>query len=152
MIDLPAPAHTTDSSYELNGEWMISLAKAEQYPHFEEWGTVTGLINMSGPDGLPRFSGTFRYEIEFEWNESTKQVLLDLGEVYETAEVWWNGEQAGVRICPPYTFEIHGMIRKGTNKLVVEVTNTPVKEQRDFLSSFAQQEPSGLIGSVRFCY
>ncbi|MET3547068.1 hypothetical protein ABID47_003684 [Paenibacillus favisporus] len=146
------PAQTTGSSYELKGEWMISLAKAEQYPHFEEWGSVTDLINMSGPDGLPRFSGTFRYEIEFEWNESTKQVLLDLGEVYETAEVWLNGEQAGVRICPPYTFEIHGMIRKGTNKLVVEVTNTLVKEQRDFLSSFAQQEPSGLIGPVRFCY
>ncbi|TVY07916.1 glycosylhydrolase-like jelly roll fold domain-containing protein [Paenibacillus cremeus] len=134
---------------ELHGEWTISTADSEQYPHFKEWGPLAALTNMSGPDLLPRFSGTFRYETEFEWNESTGLVQLDLGEVYETAEVWLNGERAGVRICPPYRLEIHGLIRKGPNKLVIEVTNTLVKEQRDFLSAFAQQEPSGLLGPVR---
>ncbi|MCR8632217.1 hypothetical protein NV381_13475 [Paenibacillus sp. N5-1-1-5] len=77
------------------------------------------------------------------------QIQLDLGEVYETAEVWLNGKQAGVRICPPYCLEINGLIKKGNNKLAVEVTNTLVKDQRDFLSSFAQQEPSGLLGPVK---
>lgn len=145
-----APArYATGSGVELAGEWTISLAKAEAYPHFQEWGKVTALPNMSGPDGLPRFTGTFRYETEFEWDETANGALLDLGEVYETAEVWLNGEHIGVRICPPYRFEINGLLKKGNNKLVIEVTNTLVKEQRDFLSSFAQQEPSGLIGPVR---
>lgn len=132
----------------LKGEWTVSTAEAEQYPHFKEWGTLTSLMNMSGLGGLPRFTGTFRYETEFEWNEATNHILLDLGEVYETAEVWLNGDQAGIRICPPYRLEINGLIKRGTNKLVIEVTNTLAKDQHDFLSAFAQQEPSGLIGPV----
>ncbi|MFD0698419.1 glycosylhydrolase-like jelly roll fold domain-containing protein [Paenibacillus sp. GCM10027628] len=143
------PQYTLGSELELTGEWTVSTAEAEHYPRFKEWGKLTALMNMSGPDCLPRFSGTFRYETEFEWNETVSQALLELGEVYETAEVWLNGEQAGVRICPPYRFEINGLIKMGTNKLVIEVTNTLVKDQRDFLSAFAQQEPSGLIGPVR---
>lgn len=145
-----APAcYATGSGVELAGEWTISLAKAEAYPHFQEWGKRAALTNMSRPDGLPQFTGTFRYETEFEWDETTNGALLDLGEVYETAEVWLNGEHIGVRICPPYRLEINGLLKKGKNKLVIEVTNTLVKEQRDFLSSFAQQEPSGLIGPVQ---
>ncbi|AET61102.1 glycoside hydrolase family 2 sugar binding protein [Paenibacillus terrae HPL-003] len=146
------PEHPIGSEFELKGEWAVSIAEAEQYPHFQEWERLSALTNMSGPDGLPRFAGTFRYETEFAWNESASGALLELGEVYETAEVWLNGEQAGVRICPPYRFEIHDLIKQGTNKLVIEVTNTLVKEQRDFLSSFAQQEPSGLIGPVWVLY
>lgn len=145
-------AHARDTGWsevELKAEWTVSIAEAKQYPHFKEWGTLAQLTNMSGPALLPRFTGTFRYETEFEWNESAKQALLALGEAYETAEVWLNGEHAGVRICPPYRFEIDGLIRKGKNKLVIEVTNTLVKDQRDYLSAFAQQDPSGLIGPVR---
>ncbi|WP_261301585.1 glycosylhydrolase-like jelly roll fold domain-containing protein [Paenibacillus andongensis] len=143
------PQYEVGSELELKGKWTVAISEAEHYPHFKEWGELTALTNMSAPGRLPRFTGTFRYETEFEWNESGNQALLDLGEVYETAEVWINGEEAGVRICPPYRIEIDGLIKKGKNKLVIEVTNTLVKEQPDFLSAYAQQEPSGLIGPVR---
>lgn len=142
------PQHIVGAEKELKGHWTVSTANAEEYPQFKEWGTLTALTNMSGPDYLPRFTGTFRYETELEWNESGSQALLDLGEVYETAEVWLNNEHVGLRIYPPYHIEINGL-KKGRNKLVIEVTNTLAKDQRDFLSSFAQQEPSGLIGPVR---
>lgn len=137
------------SELVLQGEWTVSIADAEAFPNFKEWRRMTELNNMSGPDILPRFSGSFRYETEFDWNDSVSRVLLELGEVYETAEVWLNGVQAGVRICPPYRLEVEGLIKQGKNKLVVEVTNTLVKEQRDYLSAFAQQEPSGLLGPVQ---
>lgn len=138
-----------ETSLELNGEWILSLADADHYPLFKEWGTIAALKNMGGPDDLPEFSGTLRYETEFEWDGSSNEVLLELGEVYETAEVWMNGEHAGLNLCPPYHMEIVGLIRKGTNKLVIEVTNTLAKDQRDFLSSFSQQDPSGLLGPVK---
>jgi Glycosyl hydrolases family 2, sugar binding domain. len=135
---------------ELTGEWTIAIAESEAYPRFETWGSLTALTNMSAPDALPRFSGTFRYETEFEWNGSVgAPSWLDLGHVYETAEAWLNGEPVGVRLCPPYRMELAGALRQGVNKLVVEVTNTLVKDQRDYLSAFAQQEPSGLLGPVR---
>ncbi|NUU79151.1 glycosylhydrolase-like jelly roll fold domain-containing protein [Paenibacillus xylanilyticus] len=135
---------------DFEAEWTVSTAVAEHYPYFVEWGKLNTLTNMSLPDYLPHFSGTFRYETEFEWNESVTQVHLDLGEVFETAEVWLNGEHVGVRICPPYRLEVSGLLNKGINNIAIEVTNTLVKDQRDFLSAFAQQEPSGLIGPVTF--
>lgn len=146
---MPCPATESTVAVELNRVWAVSTARSEKYPYFETWGTLKDLCNMSGPDVLPRFSGTFRYETDFEWFESSDRVLLDLGEVYETAEVWLNGEPAGVRICPPYRLDIGSLLKKGSNHLAVEVTNTLVKEQRDYLSSFAQQEPSGLLGPVQ---
>ncbi|WP_379147977.1 glycosylhydrolase-like jelly roll fold domain-containing protein [Paenibacillus sp. sgz500992] len=150
LKDYPAcaPQIAAGSSLELKGEWTVSIADADHYPQFREWGTLTTLKNMSGPGDLPSFSGTFRYETEFEWNASCNSALLELGEVYETAEVWINGEHVGINLCPPYRMEIACSIRQGTNSLVIEITNTLVKDQRDFLSSFSQQEPSGLIGPV----
>lgn len=135
--------------FEINGTWKIATATSKQYPSFVSWGTLENLHNMSRPDKLPQFSGTFRYEIEFEWMQAESSVFLDLGEVYETAEVWVNGQSAGARICPPYRQDISSYIHVGTNTLTIEVTNTLVKERRDFFSRFVQQEPSGLLGPVR---
>ncbi|WP_342562243.1 glycosylhydrolase-like jelly roll fold domain-containing protein [Paenibacillus sp. FSL R7-0345] len=132
----------------LQGEWTVSTAVSESYPAFDAPVTLKTLQNMSAPDLLPEFSGTFRYETEFEWEDSADSILLELGEVYETAEAWINGQPAGLCICPPYRMEVTGAIRQGTNTLVVEVTNTLAKDQQDFLSAFAQQDPSGLIGPV----
>jgi hypothetical protein len=95
------------------------------------------------------FSGTFRYQRGFDGSQVGPNAILDLGEVYETAEVWVNGQRAGVRICPPYRLDISGLVQPGLNRLVVEVTNTLVKEQRDVLSRYASQEPRGLLGPVR---
>ncbi|CAH1195572.1 hypothetical protein PAECIP111892_02066 [Paenibacillus auburnensis] len=150
LTDYPAERQWTEdgSELELQGEWTVATAAAESYPNFAAPVTLTTLQNMSGPELLPDFSGTFRYETEFDWGHSCDKVLLKLGEVYETAEVWINGNHAGVSLCPPYRMEVTGVVRKGTNRLVIEVTNTLAKDQQDFLSSFAQQEPSGLIGPV----
>jgi hypothetical protein len=136
----------------VDGPWSISRATSEQYPSFEPVGEAQDLADMSGPDAFPTFSGTYRYETTFDWAPSHGAVVVDLGQVYETAEVWLNGQAAGVRICPPYRLEVDRLLVPGTNTLVIEVTNTLVKEQRDYLSRFAQQEPSGLLGPVQLLY
>ena len=144
-------AHTGQPRTEhlIAGPWSIATAGSEQYPDFTLWREAEDLMDLSQPGALPAFSGTFRYETEFEVPNSEKPVVLDLGEVYETAEVWVNGQRAGVRICPPYCLDIGDIVQTGKNRLVVEVTNTLVKEQRDFLSRFSHLEPSGLLGPVR---
>ncbi|MFS0724294.1 glycosylhydrolase-like jelly roll fold domain-containing protein [Paenibacillus sp. 1P07SE] len=138
-----------EEAFVLTNPWQVSTASAGQYPDFNPRGSLTELTNMSAPGVLPRFSGTFRYETEFEWDDATSPLILDLGAVYETAEVWLNGEWAGVLIGPPYWLDIQGKVQQGSNKLIIEVTNTLVKEQPDFLSAYAQQEPTGLIGPAR---
>jgi hypothetical protein len=63
-----------------------------------------------------------------------------------------NDGTAGVRISTPYRFNISNLIEQGSNSLIIEVTNTLVKDQRDPFSLLAQQEPSGLLGPVRILH
>lgn len=130
------------------GPWAIALATAQEYPAWTAFREQAGLLDLSQPGLLPAFSGVIRYSTVFNLAGARQQVRLDLGEVYETAEVWVNRQPAGVRICPPYQFDISAYVKPGENELVIEVTNTLVKEQRDFLSRYSHQEPSGLIGPV----
>ncbi|XID94534.1 glycosylhydrolase-like jelly roll fold domain-containing protein [Paenibacillaceae bacterium WGS1546] len=148
-----------DAALPANGElavagcWALSTATSEQYPDFEPYGRLDGLADLSRPEYLPRFSGTFRYETKVEWKkEPPSKAWLDLGEAYETAEAFVNGRSAGVKISFPYRFDISGLLEQGENTLAVEVTNTLVKDQRDLFSLNAQQEPSGLLGPVRVLY
>jgi hypothetical protein len=152
ILTAPRPVARLEKVLPIAGPWSIAVATAEQYPSFEPAPVAAELADMSRPGGLPRFSGTFRYTTEFEWPHPPAEAVLDLGDVYETAEVWVNGQAAGVRICPPYRLEIGALLRQGANTLAIEVTNTLVKQQRDFLSRYAQQEPSGLLGPVRLVY
>jgi hypothetical protein len=151
---LPAEKSNPPGSHqtEIRAPWSVSAATAEQYPAFEPWKTLERLADLSQPGEQPSFSGTFRYCVDFDWAGSGQPVRLDLGDVFETAEVWVNGQPAGVCICPPYRFEIGQALRPGKNTLVVEVTNTLGKDQRDYFSRFAQQEPSGLLGPVRLVF
>lgn len=77
---------------------------------------------------------------------------LVIHEPYEVAQVWLNGHDIGTRICPPYAYEASGYLEPKGNRLVIEVTNTLVKEQQDFLSQFLIQEPTGIVGNVYLQY
>jgi hypothetical protein len=132
----------------VSSPWKVSLATAQDYPHFTDWKTIPELVDLSRPDQLPRFSGTFRYTGGFNWEETPQTTWLDLGAVFETAQVWVNGTQAVTLIAPPYRVDISDLLKAGWNELVIEVTNTLVKDQQDFLSRQVAQEPSGLLGPV----
>ncbi|MCM8711544.1 glycoside hydrolase [Clostridium sp. SYSU_GA19001] len=132
----------------VSGSWKVFLAKAAEYPNFNLETELKELVNLAKFDLYPNFSGIIRYEINFTAEETAEKAVLDLGRVYEVAELWLNDNNIGVKICPPYKFDITNYIKKGTNKLVVEVTNTLVKSQKDYFSQFAVQEPTGLLGPV----
>lgn len=141
--------------YLIDGEWECYIAESEEYPNFKSISVIKGLGNISLPSILPRFSGTILYKIEFNLDviiEKGQSVILDLGEVYEVAQVRLNNHEIGTKICPPYIFDITGCIIHGKNMLEIEVTNTLVKKIHDKFSRFMPQEPSGLIGPVRILY
>ena len=96
----------------------------------------------------PDFSGTIKYEFEIEAEEQVDGFLLDIGEAYETAEVFVNGVSLGVCICPPYHFA-GGCLKKGKNIITVIIVNTLAKAfgNNTFDRSMVQ-EPSGLLGPV----
>lgn len=70
----------------VDGVWDIATATAEQYPAFVLWREQQRLADLSRPDALPAFSGTFRYETRFTAADAGGRAVLDLGEAFETAE------------------------------------------------------------------
>ena len=132
------------------GAWSLSTKEAGTSEEISQTGfAAPGDISL--PDRMPDFSGTMYYRTVFDAAADWK-CGLNLGEVYETAAVRVNGTLAGVRIAPPYQFELTGLLRDGTNELEIEVVNTLVNRQRDFMSMTMPMEPSGLIGPVELIH
>ena len=136
---------------ELGGTWQVSLCEAENYPAFETLCEMTELSDIGMKQ--PLFSGFIRYETDF--SHSGGAAVLELEDAFEGVEVWLNGEYAGMKICPPYRFELND-IKPGTNSLRIEVANTLDRRVRGILgNSFGIKsrrstiiEPSGIIGKV----
>ena len=155
MADYKISLDKLSHEYIIDGQWECYIAESEEYPNFKPSSVIKGLGNISLPDILPRFSGTILYKIKFNFDADIRveqPVVLDLSEVYEIAHVKINDYEVGVKICPPYIFNINRYIIRGQNTLEVEVTNTLVKKIHDRFSRFMPQEPSGLIGPVRILY
>ena len=95
------------------------------------------------------YSGTGSYRIAFDVGPAMLRddllVELDLGKVYEVAEVWLNGTRVGVSWYPPYRVDITGHLRRGRNELRVDVVNI----LKNYLSNREYSHPSGLLGPVK---
>ncbi len=98
---------------------------------------------------LPNFSGTVRYQTAFTWDAWTGEVLLDLGEVWEIAEVSLNGKRVGHRVSPPYRWDVSDFLVHGENRLSVAVTNTLAHRLPDDAYTAGTDYHAGLFGPVR---
>ena len=136
------------SKTELNLNWNISFANALSYPNFSSEMALDKLKNISLIDEYEDKTGTIKYKSVFDYSGNSKDVILNLGEVYEVAEVFINWKSAGVKMCPPYRYDISDLIKRGKNEISVEVTNTLGNENRDGLSQYLAIEPFGIIGPV----
>ena len=139
-----------------NAKWQVELCSSEDIANEKTWHSVDyGLGDISVSGKAPYFSGLMRYRTEFSVAGKVadkNSCMLNLGEVFETAHVKVNGRDAGVRIAPPYSFEIGNLIVEGANNLEVLVSNTLVHELRDYMSMTLPMEPSGLLGPVTIQY
>ena len=53
-----------------------------------------------------------------------KRAWLSLPNVKDVAHVWVNGKDCGIAWTAPYEVEITGALKKGNNKIEIEVVNT----------------------------
>jgi hypothetical protein len=117
VASLPAP-------WPVAGDWRILLA-GYGFDSFET--TTTNLVSWTDSPRTEHFSGTGRYEMEFDLpadrQRSDARMILDLGAVGDIADVELNGRKVGVAWMPPYQLDITRAARAGTNRLVVRVTN-----------------------------
>ncbi|MEN8117647.1 MAG: glycosyl hydrolase, partial [Bacteroidota bacterium] len=114
---------------EIKGHWKVV---------FEEGGPVyPGNIDIkelkswteAGDAETQRFAGTTRYTINFEWDGSNSG-FLNLGDVRDCAHVYVNDKDFGTLPGPTFSVYVDNL-KKGSNKLEIEVTNVAANRIRD---------------------
>ena len=128
--------------------WEIALLEQGKEEEFRIVCEDSELFSITGKEGWPHFSGKMRYRTDLSLENKAK-ARLDLGRVGGTAKLTINGQNLGMRICPPYRWDISKAIKAGSNLIEVEVANTLVNRIRDRLSENMQIGPAGLLGPVK---
>jgi len=94
--------------------------------------SITKTYKMTTPKSWTEFGeqtlnetmATGRYTTEFTYRPSHQgTIILDLGDVRETARIKMNGKEVATLFAVPYRVDVTSYIRKGKNKLEVEVSN-----------------------------
>ena len=153
---------------ELTGPWNVRFDPKWGGPASIVFDTLTDWTKHSEP-GVKYYSGAAAYTKRFTLPPGKaagrkRGVYLELGTVYEMAEVRLNGRSCGVVWAPPFRLDIAGALRSGENLLEVRVVNQwpnrligdqqlPPQERRTKtnITKFTQDSPllpSGLLGPV----
>ena len=141
----------SDTVLDLKDGWKVELIKAWEHPEDTEELPMDTLVPVS--DVKPDFSGIIRYTRSFELDQVPEKAYFKAEQVFEVMQVQVNGEDAGGCIRPPYQAELTGKLKKGTNVIVVEVANTPARDQAHYPAppfDFQHDtlEPSGMYGTI----
>jgi hypothetical protein len=109
---------------EIAGPWKVDFPPGWGAPPSTEF---ERLISWTDSDntGIKYFSGTATYHNSFQLEETSadKQVVIDLGEIRDVAEVFVNGKTAGILWKKPYRANISAFVQPGKNELKIEIVN-----------------------------
>ena len=161
------------TTVDINGPWDVRFPRGWEAAPLQMFDELISWTDANDP-GTRAFSGTATYRTTFSLSEDDmvdRQLVLDLGEVRELAQVYLNGHELGISNFTPHQFDVTDVARAGDNVLVVKVTNTwlnrlieddkrPERERlthtnltRGPTSATAWRDatpkPSGLLGPVR---
>ena len=137
---------------DISAGWLVSMVKSKEYPNFPVGFEVETLAPIS--DEKPTFAGVIRYEKTVRLDKAPAEAVLYVENVYEMMKVTVNGQDAGVRLFPPYQVKIGKYVKAGENSIVIEVATTPAREmleipQPPFDFSHEALEPTGMFGNVK---
>lgn len=105
-----------------------------------DWGNMEGLRAYSG-------SAWYRKTVSLTSSEG-KRIILDLGRVVSTAEVYVNGEKAGLKMHSPWQFDISPYVKSGDNRIEVLVHNTAGNHYLSIPTQYRGSTEAGIIGEV----
>ena len=113
-------------------------------------GIIT-LGDWSKIDGLKAYSGGawYRKTISIDAEDVKNKLEIDLGDVVSSAQLLVNGKSAGIRLSPPFKFDITELAKSGENKIEVLVYNTAANNYTTIPTRYLGEIKSGLIGPVR---
>jgi hypothetical protein len=110
----------------IKGEWEVRFQPGRGAPEKAAFNELTPWNESENP-GIKYFSGTAEYiktiNIPEEWISDNSKLWLDLGEVYNLAEVAVNAESLGIVWKKPFRVCISEGLKPGENRLSVKITN-----------------------------
>lgn len=125
---LPSPRSEGKLLKVLAGDWVVRFPKWSKAPSKIILPQLKSLHKHSDFN-IKHFSGTAIYckdfilsKKEYAKKEST-QIMLDLGRVENIAEVSINGSPSTLIWKAPYTINVTGLLKEGTNTIEIKVTN-----------------------------
>ena len=121
--------------------WMRSTCRAIEYPRFENEKPVC--LPDRAAEEMPRFSGFIRYRRTLNIEKIPSRMILTLTDAYEGVELFVNGNSLGIRVAPPFRYEIGDALREGENEIRIEVATTL---ERENAGTVTPDCPSGING------
>lgn len=108
----------------LNKGWKIQFGKNGDKGLVWVCDSLSDWTTSTNPD-IKYFSGTATYSTAFRFSpQRNRQYRLCLGSLHDQARVLINGQEAGIVWCSPYEVDITPYLRRGRNKLRIEVANS----------------------------
>jgi hypothetical protein len=168
QIPEPAEAQVPGLEDKLNRDWSVSFQPGRGAPEMVAFDRLTSWSDNS-IEGVKYFSGTATYSKTIQIPESAlapgAHFWLDLGDVKDVAEAAVNGKYLEILWKTPFKVDLAGVLKPGSNQLVVQVTNLWVNRligdqqfyavKKYTFTDFAPYKvdspllPSGLLGPVR---
>ena len=165
-----APVTSAPQSADIKGPWTVNFSKEWGGPERTTFNELISWPEHTDP-GIKYYSGTAVYHQTFRVSAEQlrqKQVWLDLGEMYNIAEVTINGHHTGVWWTQPFRNNVSQWVKEGENRLEVKVVNLwpnriigdqllPESERftKTNVKKFDKDYPlrkSGLIGPVKLWF
>jgi hypothetical protein len=148
VVDKPSPEPQTVTVVVKQQRGAYAGAALPEYIRLQCGEGRFDLGNWSRNDALSCYSGGAWYRKEIAV-PAAKKVVLNLGEVSSTAEVFVDGKSAGVRIMQPWTFDMTSLVKTGaSNKIEVLVYSAMGNHYRTIPTRYRRPNKSGLIGPV----
>lgn len=109
------------------------------------------LGDWSKIDGLKAYSGGawYRKTININADDLKSRLEIDLGDLVSSAELFVNGNSTGIRLSPPWKFDITEFVKQGENKIEVLIYNTLANNYTSIPTRYRGDIKSGLLGPVK---
>ncbi len=116
-----------DLTMMLTGPWQVTFDPIWGGPGEVIFDTLISWTERP-EEGIKYYSGKVIYKNEFEIDggllEQNRKIVLDLGEIRETARVYVNSKERCTLWRSPYKSDISGWLKPGKNILRIEVANS----------------------------
>jgi hypothetical protein len=144
-------------AYRISGIWKVNGIHHINHSDFNI--QMKELVDLCSQKGLENFAGEIQYSIQFDLDVTT-YTRIDLGEVFDIAEVTINNQKVGTRWWGKKPLAIpSGILNERSNVLVIKVYNRLYNycsslADNDTASHWINQNrhksklPAGLIGPV----